>query len=165
MQTPNNQPIKLYRLFPILLFISILLSSCFKYEEVEIKDIKSVKLLEFSDKGLTVESEIKISNPNNFDIKVVNSEFNVSVQGDKICKSRIDNKLDIPKNSEAYHTLIMRSDYKDLEPGVFPKLIALTSMSSDKINFKVDGFITGKAFMFTKKVEVSHEGKVPLKLF
>jgi len=38
-------------------------------------------------------------------------------------------------------------------------------MGSDKINFKVDGFIVGKAFLFKKKVEVSHEGIVPLKLY
>lgn len=165
MQILNSNIIRPAKALPVLFLISILLTSCFNYEEVEIKDIKSVKLVEFSDKGLTVESEIKIFNPNNFDIKVVNSEFDVSVEGDKICKSRINNTLEIPKNSEEYHRLIMRSDYKDLEPGVFPKLIAITAMGSDKIDFKVEGFITGKAFLFKKKVEIKHEGKVPLKLF
>ena len=153
------------RLYPVILLISIVLTSCFQYEDVEIKDIKSLKLLEFSDKGLVVESEIQIINPNNFEITVVNSEFEVYVQGSKICKSSIDNEVKIPKNSEDYHTLIMKSDYKDMAEGAFVKLIAITAMDTDNIDFKVEGSITGKAFIFKKKVDVSHEGKVPLKLF
>ncbi len=151
--------------FSILMLIAVCLTSCFSYEEVEIKDIKSVKLKEFSAEGLIVESEIKLYNPNGFDIKVVNSDFDVYVKGSKICKSRIDNKISIPKESEEYHTLIFKSEYKDLADGALPKLIAITAMGEEEIDFKVDGFITGKAYLFKKKVEISHEGKVPLKLF
>jgi hypothetical protein len=44
-------------------------------------------------------------------------------------------------------------------------LLSLTAGSKERIDFKIDGYIVGKAFMISKKVEVHHEGLVPLKLF
>ena len=155
--------------FQRLLFGSFLLllftTSCVKIEEVEIQDIKSIKLLDFSDLGLVVESVVQISNPNSLDIKVVDSGFDVYVKGTKICFAQIDGIVDIPGNSTDYHTLILRSSYKDLSSNAIPLLLSLTAGSKENIDFKVDGFIVGRAFFISKKVEVSHSGQVPLKLF
>ncbi len=148
--------------FLFLLLLS--LSSCFKYEEVTIERVKSVKLLEFSDKGLVVESEIQITNPNNYKLGVVDSEFDVYVKGKRLAKARIDNELSIPKNSSEYHTVVMRSDYEDFADGALMNMLAIT-MGGNKIKFKVDGYIVGKAFLMRKKVKISHEEEVPLKLF
>ena len=152
------------QLFSLLIIIGSL-SSCFNYEEVEIKDIKSIKLLEFSDKGLVVESVIQIYNPNSYDLNVVDSEFEVSVKNSLIGNAFIDSKVEIPANSEDYHTVVLKSNYKDLAPGALATLMTITAMGGDDIYFKVDGFIIGKAYFIKKKVHVSHEGKVPLKLF
>lgn len=155
------------RFFQLNLFIllTLSLSSCFKIEEVEITEIKSVKLLEFTDNGLLVESSVKIDNPNNFDIKVVDSEFNVVVNNKKIGKARIDSDLKIPSSSQEYHTLLLRSTNSDLSASAIPNLIAITASGRSKLDFKVDGFIVGKVWWFNRKVEVAHEGKVDLKLF
>lgn len=151
-----------YKLGVIFVFL-LSFSSC-SYEEVTITNIKHVKLLEFSKKGLVVESEIRIKNPNGFKLSVVDSEFDVYVKGSKLAKASFDNDINIPKNSEEYHTVIMRSDYEDFADGALVKMLGLT-MGSREVDFKVDGFITGKAFFIKKKVHVSHEEKVPLKLF
>lgn len=156
--------LKLFRL-SFLLFITISLSSCFKYEEVTIKDIKTVKLIEFSEKGLIVESEIKIINPNSYKLSIVDSEFDVFIKNKLLAKARIDNDINIPKNSSEYHKVVLKSDYKDFANGALVNMLALTMSGNDKVKFKVEGFIVGKAFLFKKKVEVSHEDVVPLKLF
>ena len=155
--------IKWFRLSALLIIV-LSLSSCLTFEEVTITDIKSVKLLEFSDKGLLVESEIQITNPNNMDLSVVDSEFNVFIKNKNLAKAYIDSDLKIKKNSNDYHTVLMRSDYKDLADGAMSNMLALT-MGRDNIQFKVEGFIVGKAFLLRKKVKVSHEATVPLKLF
>ncbi|MBL4710877.1 MAG: LEA type 2 family protein [Flavobacteriales bacterium] len=155
---------KIFRLsflFSILLF----LSSCFKYEEVTIKDIKTVRLIEFSEKGLIVESEIKIDNPNSYKISIINSEFDIFVNNKRLAKAKIDNKISIPKNSSEYHKVILKSDYKDFASGALVNMLALTMSGNDKVKFKVEGFIVGKAFFIKKKVKVNHEDVVPLKLF
>lgn len=150
--------------FSIVVVLLLSFSSCIEYKEVEITNIKHVKLLEFSKKGLIVESEIQIKNPNSFKLSVVDSDFDIFVKGSKLAKARIDNNIVLTKNSEEYHTVIMKSDYEDFADGALVKMLGLT-MGSREIDFKVDGYITGKAFFIKKKVHVSHEAKVPLKLF
>jgi LEA14-like dessication related protein len=155
------------KLFQLSLIISsiLLLSSCFKIEEVEIKEIKSVKLLEFTDKGLLVESNIRIDNPNKYDIKVVDSEFNVVVNNKKIGKAHIGSELNIPASSQEYHTLLLESSTSDLSSTAIPSFIAITATGKDQLHFKVDGYIVGKVWWIKKKVDVGHEGKVDLQLF
>lgn len=146
------------------LFI-ISLTACIRIEEVEIREIKSVKLLEFSDQGLLVESNIKIYNPNDYDIKVVGSDFNIEVNDHNIGNAHISSKLEIPASSNEFHSLRLKSSYKDLRSGAIPNLIAITASGDDQLDFKVKGEIVGKVWWFKKRVEVGHEGKVDLKLF
>ena len=145
--------------------ISMSLSSCFNYEDVEIKDVKSIKLLDFSVKGLSVESEIKINNPNNFKLSLVDSEFDFYVKGEKLGIASIEGNLNLPANSEEYHKVVLKSNRKDMSPNAIPMLIGITASGKDKIDFKVEGYIVGKAFLFKRKVQVSHSGMVPLKFF
>src|SRR5690554_2952064 len=98
MQIRNK--FKLLKGVAFIAFISLLLSSCVNYDEVEIKEIQEVKLVSFSDKGLIVDSKVKISNPNIFDIKVVGSKLDVIVQGRVIGSTKIDGKLVLPSKSE-----------------------------------------------------------------
>lgn len=147
------------------LLLALSLSSCIRIEEVEIKEIRSVKLLEFSDKGLLVESQVEIHNPNNYDIKIVNSNFNVEVNKKRIGEAKIDQKITIPASSSEFHSLLLRSEHKDLAANAIPTLIAITATGKDQLDFKVDGFIVGKVWWIKKKVAVGHSGKVDLKLF
>lgn len=153
----------LKQLLPVFLIV-ISLTSCFSYEEVKVKSIKSVKLLELSQKGLVVESEIELENPNSYEITVVDSEFDVFIKNTRIAKSKMDSKLVIPKNATNTHKVILRSDYKDLADGALSNMLVLT-MGSKNIDFKIEGYIVGKVYFIKKKVDVSHSGKVPLKIF
>ncbi|MFT5666891.1 MAG: LEA14-like dessication related protein [Vicingaceae bacterium] len=154
------------KLFQIGLFLilTVSLSSCWQYEEVTITNIKQVKLVKFSEKGLVVESQIKIKNPNGFKLSVVDSEFDIYVKGNKLAKASIDGKVSIPKNSEEYHTVVMRSKYEDFADGALVNMLALT-FGSREVDFKVDGYVTGEVFFIKKKVRVTHEERVPLKLY
>lgn len=157
--------IKNIRLFSASIFLTLFLSACFTYEEVEIKDIKSIKLVDFTEKGIIVDAQVEIFNPNDFDIKVVKSEFDVFIKGDKIGKAYIDNKLKIKKKSKEVYSLVLKSDHTKMGLASIPKLMELTMNSPERIQFRVDGFIVGKAFLFKKKIHVTHQGLVPLKFY
>jgi len=163
MQIRNK--FKLLKGVAFIAFISLLLSSCVNYDEVEIKEIQEVKLVSFSDKGLIVDSKVKISNPNIFDIKVVGSKLNVIVQGRAIGSTKIDGKLVLPSKSEEFHTLRLKSSFEDLGKDALMNLVAITASNSDKISFKFEGYIVGKVFFIKRKVEISHEDSTRLRLF
>lgn len=148
-----------------LIFFSFFFTSCVNYDEVEIKEIEEVRLVSFSDKGLIVDSKIKLSNPNAFDIKIVDSKLNVIVQGRQIGSTKIDGKLVLSANSEEFHTLRLKSSFEDLGKNALANLVAITASNSKQINFKFEGYIVGKVFLFKRKVDINHEDSTVLKLY
>lgn len=147
------------------LVIGLFLTSCIKFDEVEIQDVRSLRLMDFSERGISVNSEIKINNPNNFDISVVGSSFDIFLKNEKIGSAKIENKLKIPANSQNYHTLTLISDQSGINIGSLPQLIGLATGGSGKVKFRVEGHIIGKALLFRKKIKINHEDVVPLKFY
>lgn len=147
------------------LFVGISLSSCVNYDQVKIKEVKEVNLVNFSDKGLIVDSKVKISNPNSFDIKIVDSKLDVFVQGRPIGTTKIDGQLVLPSNSEEFHTLRLKSKFEDLGKNALSNLIAITTRNNQEVDFKFEGYIVGKVFLLKRKVKIDHKDSTLLKLF
>lgn len=159
---------KLRRIFLSIFVINFLIISsigCISYEEVEITDIQSVKVLKLSTKGISVESTIKLLNKNSYDIKVVDSDFEVFVKDVKVGNAHLEDAINVESNSEKYYTLQLKSDFKDMSKGAVPKLIAITAMGGNDIPVKIDGYVEGKVFLFKKKYHFVKEENVPLDLF
>lgn len=140
------------------------LSSCVNFEEVEITDIKQIKVEEFGSKALTMAAEIKIENPNSFSIKLVDSEFDLFIKNEKIGKGRIISDLKLPNESNEYYDIKIRSEFSDLKANTLMSLMRSSIFAQQKVPFKVKGFVKGKALMITKKIELEHSGEVPIKL-
>lgn len=158
---------KLIRFSGVFFFLlcTILFTSCVNYDQIEIKDIQEVKLVSFSEKGLIVDSKVKISNPNIFDIKIVDSKLDVIVQGKPIGTTKIDGKLILPSKSEEFHTLRLKSSFNDLGKNALANLIAITASNNKQIEFKFEGYIIGKVFIIKRKVKIDHKDSTLLKLF
>lgn len=151
---------------PLLLLAIFLasLSSCVDYDEIEIQEIKSVKLIDISDKGLLVESEVKINNPNSFSVSIVDSDIRFSIKGVEMGSAFIKDKLKLKNNTAQYYTLQLESKFKDMGPGYLGKLLQISSGNNKNVKFKFEGFIVGRVFLIKHKVEVDYSGNVPLGL-
>ena len=156
--------IRLQKIFSILLITS-LFSSCVNFEEVEITDIKSIKISEFGSSSLKFDSEIKIKNPNSYSIKVTDSYFDVFIKNNKVGEAKFDDKITIPANSNDFVAVSFLGTYDESQIGTITTLVGSSLFGSKDIDFKVDGFVEGKALMIKKKINLKHEGKVPLEFF
>lgn len=152
---------KLKKLFYFLI-ISILLSSCVDYEEVTLSEIKSIKLLELGSSGLTIESELKLNNPNSYSIKVTESKFDVYIKNNKIGVASIASPLELSKSSDDYHLVKLITTFEENQANTLPGILAMSALGGGKIDVKLDGFIEGKAMFIKKRIEIVHEEKVPL---
>lgn len=152
-----------YRKVLLSILLPLFCLSCFSYEEVEIKDIKDIQLVKFSEKGIILNTSIKINNPNNVGFKIVDSEFDIMIRNKRIGKAFIDNKIKIPANSNDYHLIVLETDHSDMNIAAMPGLLAMAIAPPEEIDFKAEGFVVGKVFLFRKKVKVDHQGIVPLK--
>ena len=151
-----------YTKIAFALLIPLFCVSCFNYDEVDIRDIKDIQVVNFSKKGITVNGKIKIMNPNSYGFKIVNSEFDLTINNRKIGKAHIDNKIKVSGNSNEYHSVTLKTDLSSLDIGAMAGFLALAIAPPDKIDYKVEGFVVGKVFLFRKKIEIDQGGVVPI---
>ena len=154
-------------IFKFILGMAFLLSlsslfSCVSYDEVNVTDIRRLDMKEFIGKSILLSAEVEIANPNNYNISVTDSKFEISTGNKLLGNFRIDNKVHIPKSSKEYHELTFKVSLDDLAPGAQKTLLALVLSGKDEIPISVDGFIEAKAFMMKRKFPITFQDRVSL---
>lgn len=139
----------------IVLSILILCSGC-RVEEIELSDIQELKLVEMGKEGIVFHVKAKINNPNSFNIKVTDSEFDIYLNDKFISKGRIENTVKIKKKSFESHYITLRSDELDSTNQLLP--ILLQAALTGRVKGRANGYIKGKAFLFvSRKLHVEIE--------
>lgn len=139
----------------------LIFTSCNIYKEVEVKEVRDVRLTEFGTDGLKAEVDVLVENPNSFKLKVTDSDLDVSVNGTNVGKVKLGEKLIIDKSSTNLYTLHFKSDYDDLSPQFLQSLITLIFVNYAE--FSAQGYVKGRALMVSKKVKVDLKEKVNLR--
>ena len=83
----------LLRIGLITLFSIVFLTSCFDYEDVEFKGVQNIGLEGRSGGNITVRIDMKVNNPNNYNIKIKKSSLDVFVNGSKVGKTKMKNSI------------------------------------------------------------------------
>jgi len=145
-----------------LLFILLpfLVTSCSIYKDVEVVEVRDVRMAELSQEGLGAEVDLMLQNPNGYKVKVTGSDLNVWVNGREAGKVRLLEPVTILPRSTASYTLKVHAPYDELAPGFLASLISLLFV--DAVAFKAEGYVQGKALGITRKVNVSVNETVPL---
>jgi len=135
-------------LFLCLLFV---FSSCLSYTDVEVIEIKDIKLVEFSSKGMVVDIDVQIKNPNNYKISVVNTDLNISLNRRNMGKAEIKGGLVLQKNSTNIHKITAKLSGKQLGGAMS---LLLSSALGNPMVIGIKGSITAKAKLLRKKIDV-----------
>lgn len=137
------------------LSILILMSSC-RVEEVELDEIEELKLVEMSKNGIVLNVKAKINNPNSFNIKVTDSDFDIYLNDKFISKGQIENVVKIKKKSNESHFFTLRSEELESTNQLLP--ILLQAALTGRVKGRAKGFIKGKTFLFvSRKLDVDIE--------
>ena len=126
----------------IFLFtLTISLSSCGIYKEVEFVEVDNVNVKEFSTSAIIFEITAVINNPNRFNITISDSDLDFIVNGTHIGKANIDETIVLKKKQEGTYTFILKADMD----GLFSKVgLLLPILLSGKAKVKVKGNILAK---------------------
>ncbi len=138
------------------------LVSCVNYEAIEIKDVKEVSIKQANTNEVVVSAKVQIANPNAFAIDVQESAFDIFVKDKLVGSGSMDKSFKLKKNSEDYHAVQFESSFEDLNKDVLMSLMSAALFNSGGVPFKLKGYVKGKAFFITKKVELEYEDKVPI---
>lgn len=150
MKTIANLPFKF-----LIISTLLILSSC-RVEEIELSEIESLELIEMSKNGIVMNVKARINNPNSFNIKVTDSEFDIYLNDKFISKGKIENIVKIKKKTDATHFFTLRSEELESTNQLLP--ILLQAALTGRVKGRAKGFIKGKTFLFvSRKLDVDIE--------
>ena len=132
--------------------MTVLITSCISYEDVEITKIISTDVKSFSSESVEVEIVLQISNPNNYKISITNSDLNLFLNGSEMGKAIIKEKIVIPKQSNEVHRFTVKLNNKDLAANTLPFI--LSAALGIPMRLTVKGYIKAKAKMISKKIPI-----------
>ena len=145
----------------IIACTGLLLSSCIKYEQVEVIGVEDIGINQFSTQGVVVEISLRVHNPNNYKITIVNSDLDIFVKDKRAGKAKITNRIVIPKNSREVHKVIVKANYNELMGAIKGNFLGL--LTGGSMDLRLKGQITAKAKMLKKKFPVDFKKRVDLK--
>ena len=141
----------------LVLGVLILGTSC-AYKNVELVRVASVHVDEFSSDNVQVTASLVLKNPNDFEIKIKDSDLDLYVNGYKVARADIRKMIKIPKNTVMTHDLVFDSSLEDVGGGVLRSLVSVIARGIVKIGIK--GSVNATAYKMTEKVPVDVEGDV-----
>jgi len=146
--------------FFLLLILLVTLSSCEVFKDIEVNDIKDVRINSFDKDGLEAEIDVEVFNPNGYKVQLVSSDVMLYVNDQKAGKVKLMERVVIPKKSREVQTVKVYSDLSEIGSGFWESLISVFFMKKAKV--KVEGDVRGKALLVGKSVYINVEQDVEL---
>ena len=149
----------LLRIGLITLFSVVFLTSCFDYEDVDFKGVQNIELEDRSGGIITLRMDMKVNNPNNYNIKIKKSSLDVFVNGSKVGKTKMKNNIVLKKNHQDVYPLYLTLSEKELKSSA---LSSIGSLLTGRMKVRIKGEIKAKVYGVGKKVPIDLEESVNL---
>ncbi len=137
-----------------------MLAGCLSYEDVQIVRVVNTDVKSFSAQGAEVVVTLQISNPNNYKITISNFNLDIFLNGAKLGKADITNKIVLPKKSNEVHSITMKLKKKGLAATAMPAM--LSAAMGGRMQLRAKGTIKAKAKMISKKVPIDFTENISL---
>lgn len=151
--------VRFLRVF-LLLGTMISFQGCFDYEDIEFKGVQNVSVLERTDKVVKLQLDVKVDNPNKFNIKVKKSTMDIYINDKYVGKTTLDDKIVLKKKTEDVYAVVLNADPKDLLKAAMGSLGGLLKGT---VTVRLEGDVKGSVYGISKKVPVEVEEKIDLK--
>jgi LEA14-like dessication related protein len=139
------------------LLLSATLASC-TYEEVAIHDIKGFKINKMEDRQIFFQFEIKLDNPNNYALKIKNSDLSINLNNKNLGQLYLSETLSVPAKNKDY--VLVKSSVKTQGSAQDILSIMLGSLFTGALDVHIKGEVSGGSMIFPKKVQIDHAEKV-----
>ena len=144
----------------ITLFSIFFLTSCFDYEDVEFKGVQNFGLENRSEGNITVRIDLKVNNPNNYNIKIKRSSLDIFVNGARVGKTKMKNNIVLKKNHQDVYPLYLTLSEKELKGSA---LSYIGSFLKGSMKLRLKGDIKAKVYGVGKKFPIDIEEPINLR--
>ena len=123
--------------------------------------MKDLRMTEIGKDGMEAEIEVDIYNPNFYNVKLVESDVDLFLNGKPVGKVTLSEKVVIKKKTEQRYTIIVNSDLQGLSSSFFETL--LSALLFRKVHVKADGALRAKALFIGRNVGIEVDQDVELR--
>ena len=148
---------QIVKLTTIFIVLATCLTACFNLKEPQVKGVNNVKIIGVKDGEITMSFDVRIKNDNNIDLKVTKLDLDVTVNGTKLGKAILIDKLVIEKNQEKTYTVPINIKLDSEQGSLFTMLLGFMG-NTPKV--EVNGSVSAKAYGITKTVPISYSPKL-----
>lgn len=138
------------------------MSGCFDYEDVEFKGVENITVVERTEDEIKLKVDVKVDNPNKFNIKVKSSTLDIYINDKYVGKTDLVEKIVVKKKAEEVYGVVLKASARDLLKAAIGSLGGL--LKGD-VKVRLTGDVKGSVYGMVKKVPVDFEEKINLKDF
>lgn len=148
------------RIFVFVLLVGGI-SSC-SIKPVTVSNIGEVKVKEYSLKGVTVEVDVTVKNPNWMGFKIYRSDLNVKLNNMDLGKASIMKNVKVKRNAETNTSVTLEADFTKLGPAVLLTAGQVFSRKGAKPSINVSGELKAGNLFVKKRFPINVNQKVSL---
>jgi len=126
------------------------LGSCTLYKDIEVSEVRDIRITELTKEGLVAEVDLKIYNPNPYKLTILKVDADLYLNDKDIGDAEINEKVTIDKKSNLVYTIKLDGDYTQMGGSLLEGLLG--SIFAQTVNLRIDGTIKGRALFISKKV-------------
>lgn len=146
--------------FLVFVWALLLLTSC-NYQNVEVRNIRSIQINRFNQRGIDLTGEVKVYNPNTYKIKIKSTDADLYLNGRKAGKIHLTEKVVIPPHYDDYIPVHITADFKAEGKNAIPiTQILLSTVIQGSTDFKIVGQLKAGSFIFSKKIDFKYENEI-----
>lgn len=142
----------------MLLWAGLLLASC-NYDDVEVKDVRQLKIDKLDKEGISLRATLWVENPNNYRIKVTRTDADLYLSGKHAGNAKLLNTIVVPSNYKGTIEANIRTDFDQGSLAILPVLVSAGLQR--KVDVRAKGKLRAKSFIIghTFDFDYSHEAK------
>ncbi len=142
----------------LTLALGLPLGGCLSYREVTLREVRSVDVHEFTDKGVAFTVEAVIDNPNNYRIKARDPEVDLYLNGQRIGAATLDSTVVLDRRSARSYAVHLHARPDN---DAFMTTLLLAALSGRTI-VGAKGTVVGQAGPFRHRFPFELEQEVRL---
>lgn len=143
------------RLTPFLL----VLGGCLSYQEVTLKEIRSVELRSFDDHGVSVLVDVAIDNPNNYRIHVHDPDVDVFLDNEPLGRATFDSTFVLERKGERNYLVPVRATFEGGIQGLW--LGGMSALTLGEARIRIIGTVKGRVGLIGRRIPFELDQIVP----
>ncbi len=111
----------------LLFFLFIMMASVASYAQpkaLEYVDVENFKMQQVDNNKAAVSMDIRLYNPNHYKLELKDADINVFINGNKLGRVQVDDKVEVPREDTCVLPVILNVDIQQLLPNAVQLLLS-----------------------------------------